>query len=75
MYKFMSEYQIKQYDTLKGLKFTRVDEVPSRTVIEKKFDEQSFKNDHPELYEMYTADTKVEKKGKKGYVLIKDGTV
>ena len=75
MYKFMSEYQIKQYDTLKGLKFTRVDEIPSRTVIEKKFDEQSFKNDNPEQYKKYMADTKVEKKGKKGYVLIKDGTV
>lgn len=76
MYKLMDTYQIKQYDTLKGLKFARVDEVKDKTIIEKQFDLESFKNDHPDIYERYMADVKVEKKGRKGYVKVTDyGTI
>lgn len=76
MYKFMFEYQIKQYDTLKGLKFTRVDSIETKTVIEKQFDLDSFKADCSDLYAKYMADVKVEKKGRKGYVKVTDyGTV
>lgn len=76
LYKFMSDYQIKSYDTLKGLKFTRVDATQDKVTIEKKFDEVAFKNDNPELYEKYLMDTKKEVKGKKGYIRVTDyGTV
>lgn len=76
LYKYMSEYQIKSYDTLKGLKFSRVDEVPSSITIEQKFNEELFKTENPETYQKYVMDTKVEKRGRKGYVKVTDyGTV
>lgn len=76
LYKYMSEYQIKSYDTLKGLKFSRVDEVPSSITIEQKFNEELFKTENPELYQKYVMDAKVEKRGRKGYVKVTDyGTV
>lgn len=66
----MQKHDIKSWETINGVKITRVDETPASVVTVTKFDVDLFKAEHPDLYKRYFRE-KVEKKaGRAGYVKI-----
>ena len=66
----MEKYNVKKWDTEKGLKFTCVDSTPTRTDIVEEFDLDSFKSENEELYKKYLVKKEKTIKGKKGYVKV-----
>lgn len=70
LYRAMVEYDVKSWETLNGTKITRVD--PSKT--DKKvitvFDEAGFREDYPDLYDMYCHEEKKTVSNRRGYVKI-----
>lgn len=70
LYESMLEAGIKTWTTPNNIKITLVEEIPSTTIIEKKFDEETFKKENEEEYNKYIKQVEKKKSGKKGYVRI-----
>lgn len=70
LYESMLEAGIKTWTTPNNTKITVVEEIPSTTIIEEKFDEDTFKQENEELYNKYIKEFEKKKSGKKGYVRI-----
>ena len=66
----MLKYGVKTWETLNGVKITRVDAVESTVKTVTEFDEDAFKNENPALYGMYLHDVEKRTAGKSGYVKI-----
>lgn len=66
----MLKYGVKTWETLNGVKITRVDAVEGSTKTVTEFDEDAFKNENPALYGMYLHDVEKKTAGKSGYVKI-----
>ena len=66
----MLKYGVKTWETLNGVKITRVDAVEGSTKTVTEFDEDAFKNENPALYGMYLHDVEKRTAGKSGYVKI-----
>lgn len=70
LYDIMSQDNIKKWTTNNGVQITRVDPILATTVEETVFDENTFKQEHEQLYNNYLIDIKKVKKGRSGYVKI-----
>lgn len=66
----MLKYGVKTWETLNGVKITRVDAVESTVKTVTEFDEDAFKSENPALYGMYLHDVEKRTAGKSGYVKI-----
>ena len=66
LYRQMSDHGIKKWETPNNVKITLVE--PLADKIESRFDEESFKESHQELYNQYLKETT--RKGRKGYVKV-----
>lgn len=66
----MLKYGVKTWETLNGVKITRVDAVESTVKTVTEFDEDAFKSENPALYDMYLHDVEKRTAGKSGYVKI-----
>lgn len=73
LYEGMLEAGIKTWTTPNNIKITLVEEIPSTTIIEEKFDEETFKKENEEQYNKYLKQVEKKKSGKKGYVRISLG--
>ena len=73
LYEGMLNAGIKTWTTPSNIKITLVEEVPSKVVMEEKFDEETFKEENEELYNKYIKEFKKKKNGRKGYVKITVG--
>lgn len=73
LYESMLEAGIKTWTTPNNTKITVVEEIPSTTIIEEKFDEETFKKENEEQYNKYLKQVEKKKSGKKGYVRISLG--
>ena len=70
LYESMLEAGIKTWTTPNNIKITLVEEIPSTTIIEEKFDEETFKKENEEEYNKYIKQVEKKKSGKKGFVRI-----
>lgn len=70
LYSAMVKHGVKTWETLNGVKITRVDEVKPTTETVKEFDTAAFAMEHPDLYEDYCKDVVKKKTGRAGYVKI-----
>ena len=73
LYEGMLNAGIKTWTTPNNIKITLVEEVPSKVVIEEKFDEETFKEENEELYNKYIKEFEKKKNGRKGYIKITVG--
>ena len=73
LYESMLQAGIKTWTTPNNIKMTVVEEIPSTTIIEEKFDEETFKKENEEEYKKYIKQVEKKKTGKKGYVRITIG--
>lgn len=73
LYESMLEKGIKTWTTPNNIKFTLVEEIPSTTIIEEKFDEETFKKENEEEYKKYIKKIQKKKNGRRGYCLITIG--
>ena len=70
LYEMMLEYDVKKWETASGISITRVDGKEESIVEVDKFNEDTFKEEYPDLYAKYVSKiTKIEK-GRKGYAKI-----
>ena len=70
LYDGMLEAGIKTWTTPNNVKITLVEETPEAIIKEKKFDEETFKNENEEMYNKYIKEFEKKKSGKKGYIRI-----
>lgn len=70
LFEAMMSADIKSWETPRGIKITRVDETPSKTVMVKEFDVDAFSQDHPDMYDEYIKEVEKEQKGRSGFVKI-----
>ena len=73
LYEGMLNAGIKTWTTPNNIKITLVEEVPSKVVIEEKFDEETFKEENEELYNKYIKEFEKKKSGRKGYIKLTIG--
>jgi predicted phage-related endonuclease len=73
LYESMLEAGIKTWTTPNNIKITLVEEIPSTTIIEEKFDEETFKKENEEEYNKYIKQVEKKKSGKKGFIRISIG--
>lgn len=73
LYNAMLEAGIKTWTTPNNIKITVVDAIPETIVKEEKFDEDTFKNDNPVMYNKYIKEVEKKKSGKKGYIRLTIG--
>jgi len=66
LYKLMEANGVKKWETPNGVKITLIEPINDKK--EMKFDEDAFKESHPELYNQYLKETI--KKGRKGYIKV-----
>ena len=70
LYEGMLEAGIKTWTTPNNVKITLVEETPEAIIKEKKFDEETFKNENEEMYNKYIKEFDKKKSGRKGYIRI-----
>lgn len=70
LYKSMLQAGIKTWTTPNNIKITLVEEIPSTTIIEEKFDEETFKKENEEEYNKYIKQVEKKKSGKKGFIRV-----
>lgn len=70
LYESMLEAGIKTWTTPNNTKITLVEEIPSTTIIEEKFDEETFKKENEEEYNKYIKQVEKKKSARKGYIKI-----
>lgn len=70
LYDAMLKHGVKSWETVGGVKITRVDEVNPLVEIVKEFDETQFATENLELYKMYCKNVEKKKPGRAGYVKI-----
>lgn len=70
LFEAMQKYDVKSWETINGVKISRVDGTVGKVEMVTKFDEKNFAAENPELYKMYQK--KIEKRisGRSGYVRI-----
>lgn len=70
LYEAMVKYDVKSWETVNGVRITRVDgtEPTTETVLE--FDHAEFRTDYPDLYKQYCKETIKKKNGRAGFVKI-----
>jgi len=73
LYESMLEAGIKTWNTPNNIKITLVEETPSTTIIERKFDEETFKKENEEEYNKYIKEFEKKKNGRKGFIKITVG--
>lgn len=73
LYQSMFEAGIKTWTTPNNIKITLVEETPATIVKEEKFDEETFKIEHQEVYKEYLKIVEKKKSGRKGYCRITIG--
>ena len=70
LYKAMVKHDVKSWETVGGVKITRVDGSEPITETVQEFDEISFAMEYPDLYKDHCKEVKKKKNGKAGYVKI-----
>lgn len=70
LFEAMQKYDVKSWNTVNGVKITRVDGTEPTTKIEKVLDEDKFKAEQPEIYEKYVVEKEKKTAGRSGYVKI-----
>ena len=70
LFNAMKQYDVKKWTTTNNIQITRVDGAKEETITSQVFDEESFKNDFPDLYEKYIKTEIKTKKATDGYVKI-----
>ena len=70
LYDAMTKHNIKSWETPNGIKITRVDEVEATVEVVTEFDEETFKAECENLYQLYLHEVEKKKPGKAGYVKI-----
>lgn len=70
LFNAMKKYDVKSWEMFNGTKITRVDEVPEKSLTVAVFNEDLFRNEHSELYELYLTEKEKKTAGRKGYVKI-----
>lgn len=73
LYEGMLNAGIKTWTTPNNIKITLVEEIPSKVILEDKFDEETFKKENKEEYEKYLKKVEKKKSGRRGYCLISIG--
>ena len=73
LYESMLSAGIKTWTTPNNTKITLVEEIPASVVEEEKFDEETFKNEHEDMYKEYLKTVEKKKNGKKGFIRISIG--
>lgn len=70
LFEAMQKHDVKSWNTVNGVKITRVDGTEPTIKIEKELDTESLKADLPEIYEKYVVEKEKRVSGKSGYVKI-----
>ena len=70
LYEAMIKYNVKSWETINGVKITRVDGTEATTEKVKEFDEGKFSTDYPDIYEEYCKEVEKKKNGRAGYVKV-----
>lgn len=70
LFEAMEKHDVKSWNTVNGVKITRVDSIQPTTKIEKEFDVDKLKAEQPTLYEKYIVEKEKKVAGKSGYVKI-----
>lgn len=70
LFEAMQKHDVKSWNTVNGVKITRVDGTEPTTKIEKEFDTDKLKAEQPEIYEKYVVEKEKKTAGKSGYVKI-----
>ena len=70
LYQAMVEYDVKSWETLNGTRITRIDPSKADKKVVTVFDEVSFREDYPDLYESYCHEEKKTVSNRRGYVKI-----
>lgn len=68
LYNAMVEYNVDNYTTPGGLKFTKVNATEDKTEVTIVFNEDKFKLEHPKMYVQYVESKEKVTKGRKGYL-------
>ncbi len=66
----MLKHDVKSWETINGVKITRVDEIPATAKTVNEFDLDLFKAEHSDLYEQYQKEVIKKTKARAGYVKI-----
>ncbi|MBQ2894279.1 MAG: YqaJ viral recombinase family protein [Clostridia bacterium] len=70
LFEAMQTHDVKSWQTVNGVKITRVDPTGGTTKIVKEFNADLFATEHPELYEQYVVEKEKTTPIRKGYVKI-----
>ena len=70
LFEAMQKYDVKSWNTVNGVKITRVDGTEPLVKIEKVLDEDKLKAEQPEIYEQYVVEKEKKTAGRSGYVKI-----
>ena len=70
LFEAMQKHNVKSWNTVNGVKITRVDGIKPTTKIEKECDTDKLKAEQPEIYEKYVVEKEKKTAGKSGYVKI-----
>lgn len=70
LFEAMLKYDVKSWETVNGVKITRVDGTEATVEMVKEFDEAEFKKDYPVLYKGYCKEVEKKKNARAGYVKI-----
>lgn len=70
LFEAMQKYDVKSWNTVNGVKITRVDGTESTVKKEKVFDADMLKAEQPEIYEKYVVEKEKKTTGRSGYVKI-----
>ncbi len=70
LFEAMTKHNVKSWETPNGIKITRVDAIEPTVEVVTEFDEESFKAECENLYQLYQHEVEKKKPGKAGYVKI-----
>lgn len=70
LFEAMQKYDVKSWNTVNGVKITRVDGTESTVKKEKVFDADMLKAEQPDIYEKYVVEKEKKTAGRSGYVKI-----
>lgn len=70
LFEAMQKYDVKSWNTVNGVKITRVDGTEPTIKIEKELDADKLKSEQPEIYEKYVVEKEKKTAGRSGYVKI-----
>lgn len=70
LFEAMEKHDVKSWNTVNGVKITRVEGTEPTTKIEKEFDVDKLKSEQPDIYEKYVVEKEKKTAGRSGYVKI-----